>query len=155
MKNLIHILFLVLSIHVNSQTKPINALKFTSQNRIKNDLIKITQTQESRNYQNIKTLNSVACYIKTELAKVSDSVAFQSYYVNETNYKNVIGSIGIKHKERIIIGAHYDVFGDQQGADDNASGVTGLLELARLLSKVTLNYRIDFVAYTLEEPPFF
>ncbi|HEX9599905.1 MAG TPA: M28 family peptidase, partial [Mariniflexile sp.] len=58
-------------------------------------------------------------------------------------------------KERVIIGAHYDVCGNQQGADDNASGVTGLLELARLLSKEKLNYRIDFVAYTLEEPPFF
>ncbi len=30
-----------------------------------------------------------------------------------------------------------------------------MLELARLLSKESLNYRIDFVAYTLEEPPFF
>ncbi len=30
-----------------------------------------------------------------------------------------------------------------------------MLELARLLSKENLKYRIDFVAYTLEEPPFF
>ncbi|MCL4164784.1 UNVERIFIED_CONTAM: hypothetical protein GTU68_026779, partial [Idotea baltica] len=42
-----------------------------------------------------------------------------------------------------------------EGADDNASGVVGLLELARLLSKEKLKYRIDFVAYSLEEPPFF
>lgn len=75
--------------------------------------------------------------------------------VNGNTYKNVIGSIGIENKRHIIIGAHYDVCGDQQGADDNASGITGLLELARLLSKEKLNYRIDFVAYTLEEPPFF
>ncbi len=47
------------------------------------------------------------------------------------------------------------MFGDSEGADDNASGVAGLLELARLLSKEKLKYRIDFVAYTLEEPPFF
>ncbi|WP_244543132.1 M28 family peptidase [Cellulophaga fucicola] len=53
------------------------------------------------------------------------------------------------------MGAHYDVYGDQEGADDNASGVAGLLELARLLAKEKLDYRIDFVAYTLEEPPFF
>jgi len=155
MKNLFHILFLLLSIYANSQTNFEDSLKFINQNRIKNDLIKITQTQKSRNYQNIKTLNAVADYIKYELTKVSDSVAFQPYQVNGTTYKNVIGSIGLEHKRRIIIGAHYDVFGNQQGADDNASGITGLLELARLLSKETLNYRIDFVAYTLEEPPFF
>ena len=41
------------------------------------------------------------------------------------------------------------------GADDNASGVTGLLELSRLLDQVKLDYRIDLVAYTLEEPPYF
>ena len=41
------------------------------------------------------------------------------------------------------------------GADDNASGVVGLLEIARLLEGVKLSHRIDLVAYTLEEPPFF
>ncbi len=47
--------------------------------------------------------------------------------------------------------------GNQQGADDNASGVSSLIELARLLDAnyIELNYRIDLVAYTLEEPPFF
>ncbi|MFI0429476.1 M28 family peptidase [Mariniflexile sp. HMF6888] len=155
MKNLFHTLFLIVSIYANSQTKPIDSLKFINQNRIKEDLVKITQTQESRNYQNIKTLNAVADYIKSELTKACDSVTFQPYLVNGKTYKNVIGSIGVEHKERIIIGAHYDVCGNQQGADDNASGIVGLLELARLLSKEKLNYRIDFVAYTLEEPPFF
>ncbi len=126
-----------------------------SDSRIKTDLIAITKTEKSRNYKNIKTLNTVAAYINTELAKVCDSVNYQNYAVNNTQYKNVIGSIGTEHSTRLIIGAHYDVAGDQEGADDNASGVVGLLELARLLSKEKLNYRIDFVAYTLEEPPFF
>jgi Zn-dependent M28 family amino/carboxypeptidase len=70
-------------------------------------------------------------------------------------YKNVIASFGIANARRIIVGAHYDVCGNQQGADDNASGVTGLLELARLLSHQPLKKRIDLVAYTLEEPPYF
>ena len=123
--------------------------------RIQKDLSTITKTKKSRNYQHVKTLNSVANYIKTELNKVCDSVGYQTYIVNNTEYKNVIGSIGLKNKERIVIGAHYDVCGTSEGADDNASGVAGLLELARLLSKEKLQYRIDFVAYTLEEPPFF
>ena len=75
--------------------------------------------------------------------------------MERTAIKNIICSINTDKKERIVIGAHYDVCGDQDGADDNASGVAGLLELARLLKHEKLNYRIDFVAYTLEEPPFF
>lgn len=86
---------------------------------------------------------------------VCESTQFQKYKVENQEYKNVIGSIGIEHEVRMIIGAHYDVYGNSQGADDNASGVAGVLELARLLSKSDLKFRIDFVFYTLEEPPFF
>ena len=58
-------------------------------------------------------------------------------------------------EERIVVGAHYDVCGNQEGADDNASGVVGVLELARMLHQEKTNYQIEFVAYTLEEPPYF
>lgn len=115
----------------------------------------ITKTPKSRNYKNLETLNSIADYIFEEFSKNCDTVYFQTYKVNGIEYKNVIGSIGIDKPERIIVGAHYDVAGEQEGADDNASGITGVLELSRLLSRENLNYRIDFVAYTLEEPPFF
>jgi len=122
---------------------------------VKKTLKNIITTEKPRNYKNVEVLNSVASYIKTELHKVCDSTLYQPFLVEGNEYKNVIGSIGIEHKERIIIGAHYDVCGNSDGADDNASGVVGLLELAKKLSKEELKYRIDFVAYTLEEPPFF
>ena len=122
--------------------------------RVKTHLSVITKTEKPRNYKNLKTLNFVAHYIKEELKKICDSVNYQNFKVNKNIYKNVIGSIGLENKQRIIIGAHYDVCGDSEGADDNASGVVGLLELARLLSKEKLKYRIDFVAFSLEEPPF-
>ena len=52
---------------------------------------------------------------------------------------------------------HYDVCGDQPGADDNASAVAGLLEIARMVAEAqpNIDYRIDFVSYCLEEPPYF
>ena len=55
------------------------------------------------------------------------------------------------------MGAHYDVCGDQPGADDNGSAVAGLIETIRLLyeNNLELDYGIDFVFYCLEEPPFF
>jgi Zn-dependent M28 family amino/carboxypeptidase len=75
--------------------------------------------------------------------------------VQGNTYRNVIGSFGPKTGPRLILGAHYDVCGEQPGADDNGTGVAALLELARLLGQQPLASRIDLVAYTLEEPPFF
>lgn len=123
--------------------------------RIRADLNKITTTPRSRNYKNVDILDDVAKYIKMEFLKETPSVEEQKFDVKESEYKNIIASFGPKDAERVIIGAHYDVCGDYQGADDNASGVAGLLELARLLKSQNLKYRFDLVAYTLEEPPYF
>ncbi len=127
----------------------------TSEQHILNDLRAITNTIVPRNYKNTSALNKVASYISNEFQKVCDTTFFQEYKVGKNTYKNVIASLGTSNTTRIVIGAHYDVCGDSDGADDNASGVAGLLELIRLLAKQSLKYRIDFVAYTLEEPPFF
>ena len=122
---------------------------------IKTHLTAITKTGAFRTYENIEQLNKTADYIKTIFSQYSDSVSFQEYSVNGKIYKNVICSFGTENKKRVIVGAHYDVCGNQEGADDNASGVVGLLELSRLLKGRKLGQRIDLVAYTLEEPPFF
>ena len=124
-------------------------------NLVKSHLTALTQTPEFRNHKNMDQLNAIADYIKQDFSKYGDSTSFQEYNVDGKIYKNVITSFGTEHQKRIIIGAHYDVCGDQQGADDNATGVAALLELARMLKDQKLNYRIDLVAYTLEEPPYF
>lgn len=122
---------------------------------IKSHLKTLTKTPEFRNHSNIDQLNLTADYIKTIFKKSSDSISVQEYNVDQKTYKNITCSFGTENKKRIIIGAHYDVCGDQEGADDNASGVVGLLELSRLLQGKKLEYRIDLIAYTLEEPPYF
>ena len=115
----------------------------------------LTKTKQYRNYRNIDQLNATAAYIHQEFLKYADSVSYQEYNINGTVYKNVICSFGTENSKRIIIGAHYDVCDDQEGADDNASGTVGLLELARQFKGQKLKNRIDLVAYTLEEPPYF
>ncbi|MBL4654309.1 MAG: M28 family peptidase [Bacteroidia bacterium] len=125
--------------------------------RLINDVTILTGTTLPRNSQNVSTLDTVADYIKSEWEKLELKVVEQAYAVNGNEYKNLICSFGPLDAERVIVGAHYDVCGYQPGADDNASGVAGLLEIARLLKKHApiLDYRIDLVAYTLEEPPYF
>ncbi|MCT2408333.1 M28 family peptidase [Chryseobacterium antibioticum] len=140
----------------DSKNKPVQKSPVPADiNRVKSHLTALTQTSEFRNHKNIDQLNAVADYIKQNFSKYGDSTTFQEYNIEGKIYKNVITSFGTENKKRIIIGAHYDVCGEQQGADDNATGVTALLELARMLKDQKLNYRIDLVAYTLEEPPYF
>lgn len=51
----------------------------------------------------------------------------------------------------IILGAHYDSFPGSPGVDDNASGVAGVLETARVLKGASFDASIEFVFYDLEE----
>lgn len=122
---------------------------------VKQHLVALTKQNGYRNYEDTQALNKTAGYIRQVLRQYADTVYEQAYQVEGRTYRNVIGSFGVQHNQRIIAGAHYDVCGKQEGADDNASGVAGLLELARQLKGKPLHKRIDLVAYTLEEPPFF
>ena len=122
---------------------------------LKKHFLRILSTPAPRNYLNIESLNLVADYLQQEFQKYSASVSVQEFSVQGKIYKNVICSFHTQQKRRIVVGAHYDVCGNQPGADDNASGVVGLLALARLLQHQQLSCRIDLVAYSLEEPPYF
>ncbi|GHV01926.1 hypothetical protein FACS1894159_10350 [Bacteroidia bacterium] len=124
---------------------------------IRTHLVAICQTDGFRNYRNIKILDQTAEYIHSVFRRWADTVFYQPFQVQGRTYKNVVCRFA-SHIDLpvVIVGAHYDVCGDQQGADDNASGVVGLLELARLLGGgVALTRPVELVAFTLEEPPFF
>jgi hypothetical protein len=139
-------------------TNPAAAQSLTTDTiRLRQHLVFLTTTPQPRNYQHPAVLDSVAAYIARSFrAAGAHEVGPQPYAVRGQTYQNVLGSFGPKDGPRLIIGAHYDVCGNQPGADDNGTGVAALLELARLLGQQpALPYRIDLVAYTLEEPPFF
>lgn len=125
--------------------------------RLYRDVEKLSGIKPPRNYLNPESLEKANVYIQQEFFKAGFLPQIQKWEVDNNPYSNIIASYNSDKKDRLIIGAHYDVCGEQPGADDNASGVAGLLETARLISatKPKIPYRIDFVAYSLEEPPFF
>ncbi|MFA7340243.1 MAG: M28 family peptidase [Candidatus Obscuribacterales bacterium] len=71
--------------------------------------------------------------------------------------RNIVAEIkGSDHPEQIVvIGAHYDSVYDCPAANDNGSGVSAILELARHFANRELPCTVRFVAFTNEEPPFF
>ena len=78
----------------------------------------------------------------------------------DTTGKNVIAYLNNNAKKTIVIGAHYDHLGLNQhhnstkmnsegeihnGADDNASGVSGVLELARMFSQNKTKENVNYI----------
>lgn len=118
--------------------------------------VRMLSTQiHPRDESHPENLDRAAAYIRAEFQKAGGIVSEQPYEVNGKTYRNVIGWVGPETTQRIIVGAHYDTAGPFPGADDNASGVAGLIELAELLSRQQLPLRVELVAFTLEEPPYF
>lgn len=117
----------------------------------------IVSTNGNRNYRNLAALEQVVAYIESTLVSFGAVPVEQPYLVNGAQYKNILVRIGSGPRKKVVVGAHYDVCGEQDGADDNASGVAGLLEVARILkqNESTLNRTFELAFYTLEEPPFF
>lgn len=66
---------------------------------------------------------------------------------------NVIGrQVGLENESRtFIVDAHYDAVSNTQGADDNASGVTATLEVARILSQYRFKNSLRYVGFSFEE----
>lgn len=95
-------------------------------------------------------------YIAAELQAAGGRLERQKFSTSSGDYENVIAHFGPDAGPRYVVGAHFDACGIQPGADDNASGVAGLLELAGLLGREkALPAHFELVAYNLEEPPFF
>ncbi len=95
-------------------------------------------------------------YIAAHLRAAGGRVELQPIPTHGGLYQNVVAHFGPEAGSRYVVGAHFDSCGFTPGADDNASGVAGLLELAVLLGREkSLPAHFELVAYNLEEPPFF
>jgi Zn-dependent M28 family amino/carboxypeptidase len=123
--------------------------------RLETHVRMLSETFFPRDAAHPENLDRAAAYIRQELAQANGRVSEQPFEVAGRTYRNVIAWFGPDTQERIVVGAHYDTAGPQPGADDNASGVAGLIELAYLLRQAPLSLGVELVAFTLEEQPHF
>ena len=94
-----------------------------------------------------------------------DTVALHDFPIPDTDIETADNILAIKWgtktpEEYVICGAHYDSWNSDgadpdtirsPGADDNASGVAGILETARLLSNYTFDRTLIFANWCAEE----
>ena len=123
--------------------------------RLERDVRELSEQLLPRDQTHPGNLDRAAAYIRSRLAETGGRVSEQPFDISGNTYRNVICSWGPESNERIVVGAHYDSYHEYAAADDNASGVAGLIELSRLLAQTKLPLQVDLVAYTLEEPPYF
>lgn len=103
-------------------------------------------------FENPAALAGVQTYITRELQTFGYATETHTFTYKKNNYENVIASkLPRPTGPRFIIGAHFDAVPGSPGADDNASGVAAMLELARLLAPYPASQHIDFIAFNLEE----
>jgi hypothetical protein len=101
------------------------------------------------------SLVRAANYIHSVFEDAGLSVRLQDYQYKDQRVTNVLATPprAAGASPYYLVGAHYDTVPGTPGADDNASAVAVMLELAGRLRHEKLEAPILFAAFTLEEPP--
>lgn len=110
-----------------------------------------------RNVWRSEALRAAADYIRERLEHSGYTVELQPIQSGDLTVMNVAAEVpgGALADEILVLGAHYDSVRGSPGANDNASGVAALLELARVMATARPSRTVRFVAFVNEEPPFF
>jgi peptidase M28-like protein len=141
---------------LSSSLLPLTEFQKELSRRLQEHVWQIAEVIGERHYGEAKAYNDTADYI-TDVFKQNELVPYEDEFGDELQYRNIVA----EHygttlaDEIIIIGAHYDTVWLSSGADDNASGVAVMLEIAKQLKEKQLNRSIRFVAFANEENPYF
>lgn len=125
--------------------------------RLRAHVLQLAGQIGERNLWQPQRLEQAATSIEAELAAAGCKPRLLPYQVRQQRVRNIEVEIagGELAQEIVLIGAHYDSVLGSPGANDNASGVAALLELAHSFCAATPRRTLRLVAFVNEEPPFF
>jgi aminopeptidase YwaD len=102
-------------------------------------------------------LQQIALYLCEQFSKLGLAVTTHEFEARGGIYRNVIGVADPDLVEDqpvlspLIVAAHYDTVPGSPGADDNASALAVLLDVAQRLRQTSLSRPVHFIAFCLEE----
>jgi len=110
-----------------------------------------------RNVYRYGGLEAAARYVEDTFRAAGYEPQAQEFSAYRKPVRNIEVEIrGCKSPERVwVVGGHYDSIDGSPAADDNASAVAGVLEIARLVRDCRPRDTVRFVAFVNEEPPFY
>ena len=158
----------------SGEAPPLNAVETELFKSLKSHVTFLASDVRGRNHHLNNSLAPSKNYIIDQFRSYGYHVSLQEYkafpksdsnmdmeLTDEKNQGETYANIEVelpgkdKPAEIIIVGAHYDSLAGSPGANDNASGVAGVLEIARRLYGQSNSRTIRFIAFVNEEPPFF
>ena len=121
------------------------------------DIDMLAGTIGERNMWRLAGLQRAVAYIAERLEAAGFAPAVQEYRVEGARVQNVEATLAgsTDTAPSVIIGAHYDTVIGCPGANDNATGVAAMLELARRFAGQPHRRTVRFVTFANVEPPFF
>ena len=126
-------------------------------NSIKKHINRLAVDIGPRPVTNELSIKKTENYITNYFKNIGLQVQLQQYKYGNYDITNIItgSQENLLSSKYYVIGAHYDSVPETYGADDNASGIAVLLELARYTMQEKISLPVRFVAFTAEEPPTF
>lgn len=136
---------------------PLTDEEIVCSTRLRSDVVVLAETIGERNTQSAKSLFNAAAFIAKSLEIIGYNPIREEYQADGLQVVNIVVEIAgdRKRDEIVVIGAHYDSVFGTPGANDNASGVAVLLEIARRFSTCRPERTLRLVAFVNEEPPFY
>ncbi len=128
-----------------------------SERNIRTHVQELAATIGERNVFRPAALCAAGDYIEAVWRRQGRRMSRQEYEINGARCANLeVTQPGTRQSNEIlVVGAHYDTVRGSPGANDNASGVAALLEIARLFARTSPVTTVRFVAFANEELPFF
>lgn len=153
------IIFVFLCVNMPGETLssallPLTEAQKESSLRLEKHVWQLADEIGERHYGEPDAYNKAAEFI-TDVFRETGLVPYEEALGDKLQYRNIIAEhYGTSlADEVIIVGAHYDTVWLSPGADDNASGIAVMLEMARQLKTTQLARTIRFVAFANEENP--
>ena len=96
-------------------------------------------------------LDAAADYILSQFQHYGLEVSEHVFEIEGKSYRNIEGLINTGDGPELFVTSHYDTVPKAPGADDNLSGVSVMLESARILAASDKPLNVRFIGFTLEE----
>ena len=138
-----------------AQAMPLTPEEIRLRQELRTDVQKLAADIGERNLERYSSLAEAAAFIERSFVSAGMQAQRDNFEVRGQICSNIQAEVPGASNEIVLVGAHYDSVAGAAGANDNASGVAGMLTLARRFAAERRSKTIRFVAFVNEEPPYF